>query len=173
MADLVAELERYLRGEPIKSRPVGAIGRIWRWYRRHPDSSAQVAGVYAVLCGILLFAWALEGLVVYGTGIDPSPDAADAILEILLTTVVVYLPLVVAGVYIIRGYQFAIWLGFFAFTAGLVLVVLGLTEVIDYSGVFGDTRLRIGLLTLLGNLCLVGVLTQFVALFSRLIGRYE
>ncbi len=83
---------------------------------------------------------------------------------------VVYIPLIVAGFQIIRGYSLAVWLGLIAFTAGLLLVALGLTEVVQYSGVFGDTRLRIGMFALLGNLCIVGVLLQSVALLSRLIG---
>ena len=171
--ELAADLQRFVNGETVKARPVGALGRMWRWYRRHPDSSAQVAGVYTVLCGILLIAWGLEGLVVYATGIDPSADAANAILDILMALLVVYLPLLLAGFYVIRGYLIAIWIGFLAFTTGVLLVVLAFAGVIVFSGVFSDPRFRVGILLLLGNLCSVGMLLQCVALLSRLIGKDE
>jgi tRNA A-37 threonylcarbamoyl transferase component Bud32 len=80
-AELAAELERFLSGEEVKARPVGALGRMWRWYRRRADATAQVAGVYTVLNGMLMIAWAIEGFIVYGAGIDPSPDAGRAMLD--------------------------------------------------------------------------------------------
>ena len=168
-AELVADLEKFLSGEAVLARPVGALGRMWRWYRRHPDATAQVAGVYTVLCGILLIAWAIEGLIVYGTGIDPSPDAGRAMLDIVMALVVVYIPLFVVGFYIIRGYLVAIGLGVLIFATGVLLVLVGFAGA--YSGVFSDPRFRIGILLLLGNLCLVGVLLQCVALLSRLVSR--
>jgi eukaryotic-like serine/threonine-protein kinase len=34
--EVVEELDRFLRGEPIRARPLGPVGRIWRWSRREP-----------------------------------------------------------------------------------------------------------------------------------------
>lgn len=45
--ELREELQRYLRGEPIRARPVSRLEHGWRWCRRHP----QVAS----LSGMLLF----------------------------------------------------------------------------------------------------------------------
>ncbi|MCA8969076.1 MAG: serine/threonine protein kinase [Planctomycetes bacterium] len=46
MAD---ELERFLRGEPIESKPVGVVGRIWRRARRRPALSLTITAVAGLL----------------------------------------------------------------------------------------------------------------------------
>jgi len=40
--DVARELERWLAGEPIKARPVSALGRTWKWARRRPTAAALV-----------------------------------------------------------------------------------------------------------------------------------
>lgn len=39
-SDLGHELERYLNGEPIQARPIGAFSRSWRWVKRKPLTAA-------------------------------------------------------------------------------------------------------------------------------------
>jgi WD40 repeat protein/tRNA A-37 threonylcarbamoyl transferase component Bud32 len=46
--ELADELQRYLRGEPIRARPVSRVERLWRWCRREPLLSGM-AGTVAVL----------------------------------------------------------------------------------------------------------------------------
>ena len=44
-AELVAELDRLLAGMPILARPVGPLGRSWRWCRRNPATASLTAAV--------------------------------------------------------------------------------------------------------------------------------
>jgi tetratricopeptide (TPR) repeat protein len=48
-AELAEELDRYLTGRPILSRPIGPAGRAWRWCGRNRAVAALLATVAAVL----------------------------------------------------------------------------------------------------------------------------
>jgi len=51
-AEAVAEdLERWQAGEPIQARPLGRLGRSWRWCRRNP----VLAGLSAAIAGLMVF----------------------------------------------------------------------------------------------------------------------
>jgi len=52
-ADMAADLRRYLAGEPILARPIGALERAWRWTKRRPSIAAS-AGVTLVACVAML-----------------------------------------------------------------------------------------------------------------------
>jgi len=48
-AELAADLERYLRNEPIRARPLSWVGQTQRWVRRHQGLAAALAGVAFLL----------------------------------------------------------------------------------------------------------------------------
>jgi serine/threonine-protein kinase len=47
---LAEDLRRWLKGEPIKARPIGQVERLWRWSRRNP----RVAGLSIAILLLLL-----------------------------------------------------------------------------------------------------------------------
>jgi serine/threonine protein kinase len=46
--ELAADLGRFLDGEPIRARPVGFLGRGWRWCRRKPKLAAALGALVVV-----------------------------------------------------------------------------------------------------------------------------
>ena len=76
--DLVADLRRFLAGEPIRARAVTAIERGWRWCRRNPALAASVAAIL-VLAGALATAIAMNGGRTAGpTPVDSNPPDGGA-----------------------------------------------------------------------------------------------
>jgi WD40 repeat protein/tRNA A-37 threonylcarbamoyl transferase component Bud32 len=56
---LADDLERYLRGEPVRARPVGALGRGLKWAKRRPATAALLVVSTLAALGLLSLAAAL------------------------------------------------------------------------------------------------------------------
>jgi serine/threonine-protein kinase len=57
-ADLADDLERWLRGEPIRGRRTGPVERLWRWCRRRPLAASLAAAlVLSLTAGAVLVTW--------------------------------------------------------------------------------------------------------------------
>jgi WD40 repeat protein len=48
-SELSADLRRFLRHEPIMARPIGPMGRLGHWVRRHPGLAASLSAVAVLL----------------------------------------------------------------------------------------------------------------------------
>jgi len=56
--ELAADLERFLRGEPIVARPLNALQRLWQWSRRRPLAATLV--VVSILAFVIVAALAWQ-----------------------------------------------------------------------------------------------------------------
>jgi WD40 repeat protein len=56
-AELAADLERWLKGEPIMARPISRLNRTWRWCRRQPALASAI--VLSLLLSCMVAAWVI------------------------------------------------------------------------------------------------------------------
>ena len=70
-AELAGDLDRWLRGEPIRARPTGAVERAVKWVRRKPG---QAAAAFVVALALVAGGVALDRAMRY----TRASDAADA-----------------------------------------------------------------------------------------------
>src|SRR5262249_5987643 len=55
---LADDLHRFLAGEPIRARPVGAVGRLVLWCRRKPALASTLAGAVLTIAVVTAIAFA-------------------------------------------------------------------------------------------------------------------
>jgi WD40 repeat protein len=70
--DLADELDRFLAGEPIRARPIGAAEKTWKWAKRRPAAAALI-----VVSGLALIAM-IAGGVWFNNAVRQERDTALA-----------------------------------------------------------------------------------------------
>jgi WD40 repeat protein/tRNA A-37 threonylcarbamoyl transferase component Bud32 len=75
--ELAEELGRFLEGLPIRARPVGALGRAVRWWRRRPAIAGLSAAIVLVaLAGVSAVVWQWRKAVMLAEAADRSAEEA-------------------------------------------------------------------------------------------------
>jgi WD40 repeat protein len=81
--DLGADLRRFLAGEPTVARPLGAIGRTWRWARRRPAAAALLAvstvSIMALAIGSMVYNVRLNQALAVSEELRGQADVSDRV----------------------------------------------------------------------------------------------
>jgi WD40 repeat protein len=80
-AALADDLQRWLDGQPIEARPVGAVARVWMWSRRNLIVTCLLAGLVLFAIGTSWQWWRAEGLLRQARR-EASSEAIDNALSI-------------------------------------------------------------------------------------------
>jgi tRNA A-37 threonylcarbamoyl transferase component Bud32 len=168
--ELAEELERFRTGFPISARPVGTLGRIWRWYCRNPKASILTAGGYMLCLMTVLVMWGVIGIIFLSSGLHPVERPWRAITELLTFGVTLYLPGIIGSVKILNGKFGALWINL------VVLLISGSVVLAIFCGVNpklealqaaqDNIYTRYQLASLLGTMVVMGLVLHVVASFS-------
>ena len=79
---MVEDLQRFLSGEPVKARGMGAVERFWRWCRKYPlAASLLIAVPFVSLGGFFYLSW-LSTQFVHSTALESTRMEADMLEDI-------------------------------------------------------------------------------------------
>lgn len=165
--ELAHDLRRFLDGRPIEARPVGTLGRIWRWYARHPEAATYTAGGAAVFMASVMLCWGFLGLITLPLFGFPSEALVTVLLETVALVLFFDLPLLWAGIQTLNQRLRGIVIGLALSITGLALSILGLAVPDIYDPeIFGSLVARMPFFHFLIVLFSMSALLHAVALYG-------
>src|SRR5262245_61301662 len=79
--ELAEDVQRFLRGEPIRARPIRAVEKLWRWGRRHPlPAGLLAAGVLAPVVALIVLSL-LSARLVRSSALESAAQQAELLEE--------------------------------------------------------------------------------------------
>ncbi len=169
--DLAEDLRRFLRGEPVRARPVGLFSRLWLWC--HRPERVRDAGVFALFVNSVFIAWALCGIVIIlSWGYEPAIPR-QAALHLFGVVCVFCLPAFWIGPATIARRLWALWAGVLILLFDLCFPVsrfLGFHEY-DVGGLHADPAVRLPVWSLITIYEILQLLAYIVALRAYYVNR--